>query len=255
MEAINVNGLVIAQTNYGEADRILHIFTDKLGIVSAIAKGARKYKSHQGSASQLLYYSAFTLVGGKGMYTLRGASTTESFFALSQDLDKLALCTYLFDITKALVPEGVAECEVLSLLLNTLYILKTKQRSLMLIKAAYELKLLALTGYSPEHDCCCLCGSVGEYAFFSPSNGGFVCGVCTQSADSVRISRASFDAVRYILENSTEKIYSFTLSDKALCELSAVCEKFVLFCAERDFASLSYLKTVLELSGTDTKNE
>ena len=67
METINVNGLVIAQTNYGEADRILHIFTDKLGIVSAIAKGARKYKSHQGGASQLLYYSSFTLVGGKGM--------------------------------------------------------------------------------------------------------------------------------------------------------------------------------------------
>ncbi len=244
METTNVKGLVIGQTNYGEADRILHIFTEEMGIVSAIAKGARKYKSHQGSASQLLYYSSFTLASGKNMYTLRGASTIESFFALSQDLDKLALCTYLFDITKAIIPEGVVETDALSLLLNTLYILKTKQRSLVLVKAAYELKLLALTGFMAECETCILCGNQGEPSYFSPSHGGIVCGSCHPPSDAVKISAVVCEAMNYIIQNDASKIYSFTIPGDALEALSCVCEKFLLSCAERDFMSLGYLKNV-----------
>lgn len=247
METINVKGLVIKQTNYGEADRILHIFTEELGIVSAIAKGARKYKSHQGSASQLLYYSNFTLAGGKNMYTLRGASTIESFFALSQDLEKLALCTYLFDITKTIIPEGVAEKESLSLLLNTLYILKTKDRPLRLIKASYELKLLALTGFMAECEDCILCGCKADAAYFSPSHGGIVCKNCPTPADAIRISSAVCEAMKYIINNDTAKIYSFTLPDDDLESLGRVCEKFLLSCAEKDFMSLGYLKSVLDM--------
>ena len=244
METISVKGLVIKQTNYGEADRILHIFTEELGIISAIAKGARKYKSHQGSSAQLLYYSSFTLASGKNMYALRGASTIESFFPLSEDLGKLALCTYLFDITKALIPEETEEKSVLSLLLNTLYILKTKQRSLALIKAAYELKLLALTGYMAECEACTLCGDTDLPVFFSPSHGGIICKTCPAPTDSIVLLPAAYEAIKYIIKEDTSKIFSFAIKDDALNSLCVICEKFLLECAERDFLSLSYLKSL-----------
>ena len=248
METIVTNGLVIKQTNYAEADRILHVFTDKLGIVSVIAKGARKYKSHQGSASQLLYYSAFTLVSGKGMYTMRGASTVESFFSLSESLDKLALCTYLFDITKALVPENMPDEQVLSLLLNTLYILKTKQRELPLVKAAYELRLLALTGFMVNCNQCSICANTtDENVYFSLSRGGIVCSECVRPADAIKISRPAQRAMEYISQNDADKIYSFTISPEAAQELKIAAEKFLLNCAERDFMSLSYYKNICEL--------
>ncbi|MBE7026299.1 MAG: DNA repair protein RecO [Ruminococcaceae bacterium] len=247
METITTNGLVIKQTNYGEADRILHIFTEKLGIVSVLCKGARKYKSHQGSASQLLYYSSFTLVSGKGMYQMRGASTIESFFSLSESLEKIALCTYLFDITKALVPENMPEQAVLSLLLNTLYILKTKERDLSLIKAAYELRLLALTGYMANCEECCICARGCKAAYFSSSHGGIVCDNCPPPADSIKISSSVQKAMDYITKNDADKIYSFTISDDAARELGVACEKFLLSCAERNFLSLDYYKSVCEL--------
>lgn len=247
METVVTKGLVIKQTNYGEADRILHIFTEDFGIVSAIAKGARKYKSHQGSAAQLLYFSSFTLAGGKDMYSLRGASTLESFFSLSQSLEKLALCTYLFDITKSFIPEGMPEPRVLSLLLNTLYILCTKQRSLALIKAAYELKMLAFTGFMPNYGECTVCSRSHKAAYFSPSHGGIVCTSCTPPADSLPLSAPAYLALKYILENDADKIFSFTLSDKGTEELARICEKFLLSCAEKDFLSLSYYKSVCQI--------
>ncbi len=245
METIVTKGLVIKQTNYGEADRILNIFTKELGIVSVLVKGARKYKSHQGAASQLLYYSSFTLVSGKGMYTMRGASCIESFFSLSESLEKLALCTYFFDITKALVAENVPDEDVLSLLLNTLYILKNKERSIRLIKSAYELKLLALSGFMASCEDCSVCGDakIGE-GLFSPSRGAMVCKSCARPADAIKISGATRSAMEYIINNDADKIYSFTLSEEALCELGSVCERFLICCAEREFLSLSYYKSV-----------
>ncbi len=247
METIVTNGLVIQQTNYAEADRILHIFTEKLGIVSVIAKGARKYKSHQGAPSQLLYYSSFTLVSGKQMYTLRGASGITSFFSLSESLEKLALCTYLFDITKALVPSNLPENNVLSLLLNTLYILQNKQRPISLIKAVYELKLLALTGFMVSSGECSSCGINGSFdAYFSPLNGTVVCDSCNCAPDSIKISDATRMAMEYIISNDAEKIFSFKMSDESLEELKSVSERFLLSCSERTFLSLSYYKSVCD---------
>lgn len=248
METITTKGLVIKQTNYGEADRILHIFTQDLGIVSAIAKGARKFKSHQGLSSQLLYYSLFTLAPGKNMYSLRGAECIESFFSLSERIDSLALCMYFFDITSALTPEGVEEREILSLLLNTLYILSKNDRPLKLIKAVYELKLLSLAGFEAQYDTCLVCGKkiADTPTSFSASMGGLVCQTC-QVPSALALSRGAANSIKYILSNSVDKIFSFSISPEALDELSEASEKFIIECCERTFLSLSYYKSVSDM--------
>lgn len=245
MEKTVVNGLVIKQINYGEADRILHIFTQELGIVSALAKGARKYKSHQGGAAQLLYYCQFTLATGKNMYSLQGASVLESFFDLSYDIEKLALCNYLFDITAAFVQEQLPDRPVLSLLLNTLYILKSKQRPLPLVKAVYELKLLSLSGFHAGCNVCCNCGADGPPAAFLCSAGGAVCNECA-TPDAAALTPATLAALRYILAEDADKIFSFSLPEEALAQLAAISEKFLLYHAEKNFSSLTYYKQMID---------
>lgn len=239
MEKTVTNGLVIKQVNYGESDRILHIFTEELGIVSVLAKGARKYKSHQGGAAQLLYYCQFTLVPTKGMYSLRGASVLESFFDLSYDIKKLALCSYMFDAAAALVQEQMPDKAVLSLLLNTLFILKNKQRPLPLVKTVYEMRLLSLTGFCAEVETCCICRGSKPLNSYSCSSGGALCSDCTAS-DAFPLSEPTLHAMRYILNENTAKIFSFSLSEEALGELCKISEKFMLYHAEKNFASLAY---------------
>ena len=245
MEKTVVNGLVIKQINYGEADRILHIFTEELGIVSALAKGARKYKSHQGGAAQLLYYCQFTLAPGKSMYSLQGASVLKSFFDLSYDIEKLALCNYLFDITAAFVQEQLPDRPVLSLLLNTLYILKSKARPLPLIKAVFELKLLSLSGFHAGCDNCCKCSADGPLAAFLCSAGGVVCADCT-TPDAAALAPPTLAALRYILAEGADKIFSFSLPQEALAQLAAISEKFLLYHAEKSFPSLTYYKQMID---------
>lgn len=245
MESAVCKGLVIRQTNYSEADRILTIFTEDFGIVRAIAKGARKYRSHQGAAAQMLCYGQFTLYPGKNMFTLRGATPIESFFGISASVEKLALATYLCDITQTFVAEENQESEILRLLLNTLYLLANKDRPLPLIKAVYELRLLALSGFGALVTQCVICGTYENLNHFSLKAGGTVCQHCAALAeDSVLLSESALRAMDFALDQPTQRSYSFEVPQKVILEVADLSERFLLSRAERDFFSLGYYHNV-----------
>lgn len=237
MESVKVMGLVIKQTNYSESDKVLKIFTKELGIITVMAKGVRKYKSHQRAASSLFCYGEYTLFPGKNMYTMRGNKLINSFYSIGENVEKLALASYFCEITDFFVPDFEAEEEILSLLLNTLYILSEKERNLFLVKAVYELKFLSLSGYEIETDRCAVCGSENTL-FFSPQKNGMLCPAC---ADLYKNQPKSVgEAVKYILKNDTKLIFSFTLDETSLNILSSLSEKFILKISEKEFNTLAY---------------
>ena len=56
-----VKGLVIRTTDFNESDRIITIFTEEHGVVSALASGARSLKSRKMSSTMQFCYSSFVL--------------------------------------------------------------------------------------------------------------------------------------------------------------------------------------------------
>lgn len=241
MESIQAKGLVLRQVNYGEADRILTIFTKEEGIITVMAKGVRKYKSHQRAAASLFCYGEFTLHPGKNMYTMRGNKLINSFYSISQEIEKLALASYLCEITSYFVPEHEKEEDVLSLILNTLYILSEKERDLFLIKAVFELKLLSMVGYEIDADKCICCGSE-KTTVFSPIKSGMLCEECALSEPVCPASSSL--AVKYILKNDIKNIFSFSIDDNGLKALCKLTEQFILKISERTFSTLAYFHSI-----------
>lgn len=219
--------------------------------MQVLAKGVRKFRSHQSAAAQMLCYGQFTLVRGKSLYTLRGASPIESFFDISASIEKLALATYLCDITRTFVAEASREPEILRLLLNTLYILAHKNRPLALIKAVYEIRLIALAGFGVETRRCVRCGARGVQAGLSVSEGGTVCRQClSAAADSVLLPDGALVAIDFILHQPMERIFSFDAPPQVLEAVADVAQNLVLTHAERDFYSLSYYHSVAGCEAT-----
>ena len=243
MESIQVNGLVLRQVNYGEADRILTVFTKEEGIIPVMAKGVRKYKSHQRAAASLFCYGEFNLHPGKNMYSMRGSKLINSFYSISQSIQKLALASYICEITAYFVPEREKEEDVLSLVLNTLYILSEKERDLFLIKSVFELKLLSMVGYEIDTDRCILCGSENTVVF-SPDKSGMLCTDCASSEPACPAS--AVQALKYILKNDTKNIFSFSLDEAGLKSLSTLSERFVLKISERNFSTLAYFYSITD---------
>ena len=156
---LTTQGIVLRETNYKEADKILTVLTRDWGKRTVKARGCRRKNSKLTAASQLLVYSELTLSERGEFTTLTEADPLEQFWSVRQDLETLALASYFAEVAEASAQEGETCPELLSLLLNCLYALDTLKKPRALVKAVFELRLLCLTGYEPLLDACAVCGS------------------------------------------------------------------------------------------------
>ena len=143
-------GLVLRATETKEADYILTVLTAEHGRLAVIARGARRRSSKLAAACQHLAFSELVLYRRGSWHYLDEASTIALFDGLRADLEKLSLASYFAEMAEAVTSEDLPSGEVLSLLLNSLYALDTLDRPNELVRAAFELRLLALSGYEPS---------------------------------------------------------------------------------------------------------
>ena len=158
-EKLVTKGIVLRATATKEADYILNILTDSLGRIAVVARGARRKGSRIAAGSELLAFSELVLYQRGNWYYLDEASTISLFDGIRQDIELLSLASYFAEMTECVTAEDEPVPEILSLLLNSLYALDTLQKPQSIVKAAFELKLLALSGYEPLLDGCAVCGT------------------------------------------------------------------------------------------------
>lgn len=227
MKLIKVKGIVIRETTYKDNDKIITILTDGLGKVSAIAKGAKKTNSPYLASSQFLVYSEFVLYQNTGYYYLNAAESINTFYNLRIDLDKLQL---VFEMTKLInmVTDENQDCEkILKLFLNTIYALDKLDKDSKLVVNAFKIKLFSLLGFAPRQDKCANCSkalleSEEEFVYYNYVDNTFVCEECKNTIDSrsrIQISKATYNAIFYIIRSELKKIFSFELKSYMDLEL------------------------------------
>lgn len=243
---IVTKGIVLRETNYKEADKILTVLTAEGGKRTVKARGCRRKGSALAACSQLLAWSDMTLFEYKDYYTLNEGSTIALFRHVREDLEKLALGSYFAEVVEAVAEEGHPEPEMLSLLLNSLYALDTLNKPLPLVKAAFELRLLCAAGYAPLADACGVCGVPDpEKPFLNLSEGVLHCAACRAEVGdgiSMPLSRGALAALRYIVYGDPKRLFSFQVDEESLRLLGDAAEAFVLTQLERGFKTLDFYK-------------
>lgn len=239
--------IVLREVHYKESDRILTILSRDEGKMTVTARGGRKKGGGISAASQLLCWSEMTLSEYRGRWTLTEASTEMEFRGVRNDLDKLALASYFAELTECMTEENLPAGEVLSLLLNCLYALDTLDKPLPLVKAAFELRMMCITGYAPFLEACAICGrKEPEEARFHLREGILHCQGCqTGEGISMPVSPACLAAMRHILFCQPKKLLSFRLDEGSLQQLGDVSEAFLLTQLERGFHTLDFYKQMI----------
>ena len=133
------------------------MLTPDRGKISLIARGARRKNSRLAAACQLLAYSELTIYEKGQWFMLDEAETLELFTGLRTDFVALSLASYLADLTDA-TAQTEDTSQLLRLLLNALYALSVLHKPPQLVKPAFELRLMALSGFEPLADGCAVCG-------------------------------------------------------------------------------------------------
>ena len=222
-------GIVLRQTDYGEANRMLTIFTDEYGIIKAAAHGAKRTKSRQSASSQFLTYAEFSFYITNGdVWNINSAQTLDSFFPIHEDIEKLSAATYFTELTYACLDLQNPDTDVLRLLLNTLYAMAYRNVSAKIAKPVFEMRCIALAGFEPVTDHCVGCCSQSNLKSFSLYEGGTVCRQCAQAHD-LPFYESTRQMIQFVLNADPAKIFSFTVDDKVAEQASFIAEKYVSF--------------------------
>ncbi len=236
---LTTDALIIRENNtVGESDRFVTALTRDLGVIRASVRGARQLKNRNGSATQLLCYSRLSLYKGREKYIVDDAEPLQVFFEVRGDLEKLALAQYFCELAGVLAPAEEEAEEELRLLLNALHYLSVGTRSLPLVKAVTELRLLCKAGYMPAVAGCARCDTQ-ECTRFSPLRGEVTCEQ-HGAADVLPISAGTLAALRHIVYAPFEKCFAFTLPEADTAMLGDAVERFLLAQLNRGFHTLEF---------------
>ena len=254
---VEVKGLVIRTVDIKESDRLIVIFTEEMGAVTALARGARSLKSRKMSSTMQFCYSSFVLFKKDDKYTVKEAELIESFFGVRESLDALALAAY---ISEVLSDVTTAECDrdLLRLSLNSLYAISEKTHPLTIIKAAFEIRAVSVLGFMPDVTSCTECGRRDGEFFFDIMGGHIECPDCrrqraqTYIPDAedrerhiVRIlSEGARQALEYCIHCPIERIFSFRLAEEDTRLFVAAAEEYLINQLERPFKTLDFYNQV-----------
>jgi DNA repair protein RecO (recombination protein O) len=180
--ALKTEAVVLRSMRYGEADRILHLYTPHRGRVSAIAKGVRRARSRFGGRLEPFFRLHIELHEGRGeLLTVTGAQTIDGHARLRGDGRALDAAARACDAVGRLFETSEPHPGVFNLLCRQLALLDGPADGVASTRAgalAFRLKLLLAAGLAPQLGACASCGEPEHLVGFSGSAGGVVCGAC-----------------------------------------------------------------------------
>ncbi|MCK6551957.1 DNA repair protein RecO [Myxococcota bacterium] len=172
----DLRALVVGGVDYGDADRVVHLLTDR-GRLAAFAHGARKSKRRFAGALELfatIRVSFEPRRGKSGMPTLSSAIVEAPRLHLRADLGKIAVASYAVELAAAVAPENEAS-EPQHALTEALLDHLADHEASCALRRTFELKLVDLLGYRPFLDACTVCGAEARPSYLDLAGGGVHC--------------------------------------------------------------------------------
>jgi len=188
--SLRTEAIVLRSIRYGEADRILHLYTPERGRVSAIAKGARRTRSRFGARLEPFFHLRMLLWEShpprSDLLTVTSAETLDAHGPLRERAASLDAAARACDAVARLFETDDPSPAVFHLLANELRLLDADEAAVGAAhQLAFRLKLLVAGGFAPQLASCASCGESEHLAGFSGAAGGVVCAACEASAFSL----------------------------------------------------------------------
>ncbi|MFA5078311.1 MAG: DNA repair protein RecO [Dehalococcoidia bacterium] len=236
-------GIIIKRYKFGEADRLLTIFTSDHGKVRAIAKGAMRPGSKLGGNVELLTHSQMMLARGRNLDIVTQAQALDIFLPMRDSLELMSCGFYLAELVDSFIEENVEDRELFDLLLNTLRRLTETGDGERMVRY-FELRLLGHLGYTPQLHKCANCNRdlQPETNYFNPLQGGVLCRECGNPDMSARtISVNAQKVLRLWQRSDIDTAGRVKLSAELAREIKGILRENVRYLLEKQLKSIEWL--------------
>ena len=236
MANVKLNGIVIAENNLGDFDKMLTMLTPNFGKISCVAKGARRQNSSLLAGTQLFCFGEYLMFKGTSTYHINSCETIEIFYNIRTDLDKLKYAMHINKIILDVTEENQNCYKILQLYLNTLYTISETDTDLDFVLSVFKLRLLCILGFTPRIAGCISCGTEENLTKFSIKDNGFKCEACgKQDKSALQMSESAKNAIKFVVTCPPKKIFSFNLKDEGLREFELISKVYLNEKLEKEY--------------------
>ncbi|MBY0370071.1 DNA repair protein RecO [bacterium] len=180
---LSSRAIVLSRENFGEADRYLQLFTRDWGLISALAKSARKSKRRYIGGMDLFCHNEIVLRGDpREKPYLVELTVLNAFTGIRDDIDRAMTAGKVAQWVRKLANTATPMPGVYSLLGQTLALLEKESdpERLLLLQLLFQLKFLQQLGLKPRIDACARCSETRQSpgGVFDLDAGGLLCQNC-----------------------------------------------------------------------------
>jgi len=247
--SFRVEAVVLRHSDYGEADRLLTMYTRQLGKTRAIAKGARKMASRKAGHIEPFTHVKLQLSRGRDMLLITQADTVDAYLPLREDLILTSQAAYVLELLDRFTYEGDTENpSTFRLLTETLSRLASKSDPWLVIRY-YEMRLLDQMGFRPQLFECANCRREikAEDQFFSFRAGGVICPSCGHGLPNLKnISVDTLKYLRHFQRSSYTEASRARPSPEVQEEAETLMQGYFTYLLERELNTPGFLKKIRE---------
>ncbi len=250
MRSHRVEAIVLRHTDWGEADRLLWLFTRQMGKVRAVAKGVRKPHSRKAGHLEPFTRVELLLAQGRDLPIITQAEAREAYLSLREDLVKVGYASYIIELLDRFTYEEGENLGLYRLLSDTLGRINKENDPAFAVRY-YEVRLLDLVGFRPQLLQCVSCGAQikAEDQFFSFEKGGVICPSCRAKEPGARpLSLPALRILRHFQRSSYAEAQRARLSANVDRELETLMGNYLTYLLERGLNTPEFLKRVRKLA-------
>jgi DNA repair protein RecO (recombination protein O) len=245
--SFRVEAVVLRHSDYGEADRILTLYTRERGKLRAIAKGARKIASRKAGHLEPFTRVALQLAKGRDLLIVTQAETVDVYQSLRDDLVRTGYAAYVIELLDRFVPdEEAATPSLYRLLTETLSRLAAQGDGWLAVRY-YEMRLLDFLGFRPKLFECANCDEEiqAEAQYFSAMMGGAICPRCGQGLQSLwPISVEALKYLRHFQRSGYTEAARARPDAETQKEIETVMQGYFTYLLERELNTPGFIKRV-----------
>lgn len=241
-----VEAVILKHNDWGEADRLLWLFTRQMGKVLVIAKGVRKPRSRKSGHLEPFTQVTLLLAWGRDLHIITQAEAIDTHTGLREDLLRMGYASYIVELLDRFTYEEGENRPLYRLLIDSLSRLELEAEPTRVVRY-YEVRLLDLIGFRPQLLNCSECNKEikPENQYFSAVKGGVLCPQCgKQMSGASPISLGALKILRHFQRSNYAEAKRAQLAPNINLELENLMAHYLTYHLERGLNSPVFLRRV-----------
>ncbi len=241
-----VEAIILRHSDWGEADRLLVLYTLEKGKLRAIAKGIRRIQSRKAGHLEPFTRSTVQLAAGRDFWLVTQAETVAFYPSLTNDLLRTGYAAYIIELVDRFAVEEGQNSTLFNLLADTLRRIAEEPDPFLAVRYG-EIQMLEQFGFRPELFHCVQCnkGIQAQDQFFSAEQGGVLCPECGLSVTACRpVSMEALRFMRHLQRSNYLTAKKAVIPQPVRIEMETILQYYITYILERKLNTPEFLRQV-----------